>query len=397
MEALNFLRFWKPSYGAHKGNQNQRCYGNSGKTEIPKSLIVSDHELDEGEDSFIDLELPLHEFGDKGKVQCNSREESGVKGKKRFDSKEERVLHEPAKNIGDKELDLAQQTRSLSPSDHFSKRKIIPIEPSSKPQSPIALLKSAPKFRVFTLKKSKSIANTSNTYRAEKTEFIGISMETPKHEKQGSSKHLKVKFKIEESPNLPIFTRENSLRKTEGKTEYSLSDDSSKRLWKDLIHKYLNIIRPLYVKVSRKNSQSDKTKVSGDLSMSSPAASPATVYSMKEKQGNLSTGVRGVCKQLGKSRSASAAASPINRRDDSLLLQHDGIQSAILHCKRSFNSSRESSWLSRCTSDSSQEKLSNASSTDSSLLSRVTSNSSSYEKLMDSARISGEEGNVFST
>ncbi|XWS37907.1 hypothetical protein CRYUN_Cryun19dG0085600 [Craigia yunnanensis] len=240
------------------------------------------------------------------------------------------------------------------------------------------------------------MANTRNIYRKEKTEFIGISMETPKHEKQGSSKHFKVKFKIEESPNLPIFTGENSLRKTKGETEYSLSDDSLKRLSKDLIKKYLNITKPLYVKVSKKNSQSDKTKISGDLSMSSSAASSATVYYMKEKQGNLATGFRGVCKHLEKSRSASAAASPISRRDDSLLLQHDGIQSAILHCKKSFNSSRvEYSWLSRCTSDSSQEKLSNASSTDSSLLSRVASNSS-YEKLMDSARIFSE-GNVFST
>ncbi|KAE8716234.1 hypothetical protein F3Y22_tig00110156pilonHSYRG00617 [Hibiscus syriacus] len=98
---------------------------------------------------------------------------------------------------------------------------------------------------------------------------------------------------------------------------------------------------------------------------------------------------KGAYKHLEKSKSSSASASPINRRDDSLLLQHDGIQSAILHCKRSFNSSRESSWLSRCTSDSSsQDKLSNASSTDSSLFSRVTSNS---------ARTSGEEGHAFST
>ncbi|XVF50911.1 hypothetical protein PTKIN_Ptkin04bG0141600 [Pterospermum kingtungense] len=364
MEALKFLRFWKPSYGSHKENQNQPCIGNSCTTEIPKSMAVSDPELDEGEDSFIDLELSLHGFDDKGNVHCDSHEENCVKGKKRFES-EEQAVHEPAKIVGDKELDLPKQARSLSPNDHFSKRKIIPIELSSKPQSPIALLKSAPKFRVFTLRKSKSVANTSNTYIGEKTELIGISMGTPKHEKQGSSsKHFKVKFQIEESSNLPIFTRESSLRKTKAKAEDSLPDDSSRRLSKDLIQKSLNIIKPLYVKVSKKNIQSDKTKILSDVSMASPAASPAaTVYSVKGKQGNLSTGVRGVCKHLGKSRSASATSSPISRRDDSLLLQHDGIQSAILHCKKSFNSSRESSWLSRCTSDSSQEKLSNASST----------------------------------
>ncbi|MBA0636229.1 hypothetical protein Godav_022417 [Gossypium davidsonii] len=361
MEALNFIRFWRPSNGGHKENRAQPCGGNSSTTEVPKALIASDHELDEGDDSFFDLELPVHEFSDKGNVDGNCREENGVNGDKRFDSKEE-------------------QPRSFSPNDNFSKRKIIPIEPSSKPQSSIALLKSAPKFRVFTLRKSKSMANSSSTLE-DKAELIGISMETPKHEKQRSNQHLKANIKTDKSPNFPIFTRESSSRKIKGKTE----DDSAKRLLKDLMQKYLHKIKPL----SKRNSLSDKIRVSGEL----PMSSPATVFSIEEKQENL----RGVCKQLGKSRSTSSASSPISRRDDSLLLQHDGIQRAILHCKKSLNSSRaESSRLSRCTSDSSQEKLSNASSTDSSLLSRVTSNSS-YEKLMDSARISSEEGNVFST
>ncbi|TYG46518.1 hypothetical protein ES288_D11G262100v1 [Gossypium darwinii] len=342
MEALNFIRFWRPSNGGHKKNRAQQCGGNSSTTEVPKALIALDHELDEGDDSFFDLELPVHEFSDKGNVDGNYREENGVNGDKRFDSKEE-------------------QPHSFSPNDNFSKRKIIPIEPSSNPQSPIALLKSAPKFRVFTLRNSKSMANSSSTLE-DKAELIGISMETPKHEKQGSNQHLKANIKMDKSPNFLIFTKESSSRKIKGKIE----DDSAKRL----------------------NSLSDKIRVSGEL----PMSSPATVFSIEEKQGNL----RGVCKQLGKSRSTSSASSPISRRDDSLLLQHDRIQSAILHCKKSLNSSRESSRLSRCTSDSSQEKLSNASSTDSSLLSRVTSNSS-YEKLMDSIRISSEEGNVFNT
>ncbi|GMI99639.1 MEMBRANE-ASSOCIATED KINASE REGULATOR 5 [Hibiscus trionum] len=289
MEALNFLRFWINSYGVHKLNQTQPCNGSGGATNATADAF--DHELDEGDDAFIDLQFPLHEVGDKG-------------------------------NVGNKEL-------ALSPNDHFSKRKILPIEPFSKPQSPIALLKSAQKFRVFTPRKSKP--------------------ETPKHEKQSGGKQ---------------FAGDDSSRKMNG-----LTNDSSTRFSKDLMHKYLNVIKPLYTKISKKNSR----RISGDSSMLSPAASPANT--------------RGIYKHLGKSKSSSAAASPINRRDDSLLLQDDGIQSAILHCKRSFNSSRESSWLSRCTSDSSsQEKLSNASSTDSSLFSRATSSS---------ARTSSEEGNVF--
>ncbi|KAK8686561.1 hypothetical protein V6N13_125585 [Hibiscus sabdariffa] len=334
MEALNFIRFWKPSNCGDRqnGGQPRRCNKNNNTTLVPKALNASDHELDEGDDSFFDLKLPLHGF-------------------------------EPTK---------------LSPNDNFSKRKILPIEPSSDPQSPTASLKSTPKFRFFTLSKSKSVATTSRTIIVEKAELIGLSMESPEHEKLGSNKHFRVKLKIEDSP---IFTRENSSRK--GETE-----DSSKRLLKDKMQRYLNKFKPFYVKGPRKNSLREKIKVSVDLPVPSPVSSPASVYLMKEKQ----TGGRGVCKQLGKSRSTSAASSSlISRRDDSLLLQHDGIQSAILHCKKSLNSSRaEPSKLSRCTSDSSQEKLSNASSTDSSLLSRVTSNSS-YEKLMDSARISSEE------
>ena len=107
------------------------------------------------------------------------------------------------------------------------------------------------------------------------------------------------------------------------------------------MQKYLNLIKPLYVKVSKRYS--DKIKLSDELSVGSPASSPATMaVPRKEKQGNIPAGIRGVCKHLGKSKSSSAigAVPVVNRRDDSLLQQHDGIQSAILHCKRSFNGSR---------------------------------------------------------
>ncbi|XP_010270646.1 PREDICTED: probable membrane-associated kinase regulator 2 [Nelumbo nucifera] len=82
------------------------------------------------------------------------------------------------------------------------------------------------------------------------------------------------------------------------------------------------------------------------------------------KQGNLPAGLRVVCKHLGKSRLASSAVAAVQpvgfqarRCDDSLLQQQDGIQSAILHCKRSFNASRDSetSLLSQCASDPSHE------------------------------------------
>ncbi|WOG92826.1 hypothetical protein DCAR_0312103 [Daucus carota subsp. sativus] len=53
---------------------------------------------------------------------------------------------------------------------------------------------------------------------------------------------------------------------------------------------------------------------------------------------------KGVCKGLMKSKSSvRTVAVPLSRRDDSALQQQDGIQSAILHCKRSYSSSSSSS------------------------------------------------------
>lgn len=123
------------------------------------------------------------------------------------------------------------------------------------------------------------------------------------------------------------------------------------------------MVKPLYIRVSKRHSnEKQPAGFSGQLVAQSPVRPDAqkTEKTVKpeageEKGGNkqgklLPAGLRVVCKHLGKSRSASsaavAAAPPVpvakqgRRRDDSLLEQQDGIQSAILHCKRSFNLSR---------------------------------------------------------
>lgn len=143
-------------------------------------------------------------------------------------------------------------------------------------------------------------------------------------------------------------------------------------------------MKPLYIRVSKRYAE--KLRFSGQLSLGSGLKAsapslpppPSTVASAQKtsppksttsaeksqpetesteappasnaksvRQGNLPAGLRIVCKHLGKSRSASSAVAaaptaPVmsRRRDDSLLQQQDGIQSAILHCKRSFNASR---------------------------------------------------------
>ncbi|KAF2315534.1 hypothetical protein GH714_040058 [Hevea brasiliensis] len=362
MEALYFLKFWRPTT---LNKDHRPSNGNSDTTEIKTTVVDADDDFSEEEDSFFELELTVPDFDNNKRKNKN-----GIpldKDSNTFDSKED-TLHNSATKASNIEHRFPPPTVSLSPTDLLSKRKILPIEPISKPQSPISLLKSAPRFRVLMFKKSKSMAE-HETGKTGEAELKGVFVDTPKNKKP-KSKLFTVKFKLKEAANVPIFTRDNSLRK-------QISDDSSKKFPKEVIQKYLKLIKPLYIKVSKR--QSEKPKFTADLSVPSPSFSPATLPSgspKKEKPGSIPAGIRVVCKHLGKSKSASAATivrpSTATRRDDSLLLQHDGIQSAILHCKKSFNSS---------------------SSIDSSLFSRFASDPL-HEKSMASPRISHEEKGI---
>ncbi|KDP22202.1 hypothetical protein JCGZ_26033 [Jatropha curcas] len=353
MEALYFLKFWRPTT---QNKDHRPSNGNSDTAEIATAMVDTDDEFIEEEDSFFELELTVPDYDNNKCESKNNRPldtDSNI-----FDSKEQ-TLHNSTNKAGNVQDKFPPPNVSLSSTDLLSKRKILPIEPISKPQSPISLLKSAPRFRVLMFKKSKSMA-AKETGKTGETELKGVFVDAPKNKKQ-ESKLFTIKFKLKEAANVPIFTRDNSLRKQI--SDDSLSDDSSKRFSKEAIQKYLKLIKPLYIKVSKK--QSEKPKFSGELSAASPSSSPATLPSgspKKEKQGSIPAGIRVVCKHLGKSKSASAATAvlppTVTRRDDSLLLQHDGIQSAILHCKKSFNSStsRDSSLLSRFASDPLHEK-----------------------------------------
>ncbi|KAF3650816.1 putative protein LURP-one-related 17-like [Capsicum annuum] len=280
-----------------------------------------------------------------------------------------------------------------------------------------SLLKSATKFRVLMLKLKKPKANAATkTGKSEGDDDENASVSaTPKQKKVSEnvkeetlnrvqSKFLTVKFKVEEVAIKSLFTRDNSSSKN-SKTQKLLPEEArlasstntnaaanstleearstntnnaansssdEKKFSKDVMQKYLKKVKPLYIRVSKRYSE--KLRFTGELSSGpSPPSSAAdkaeaasdtpTTAEKNQKQGNIPTGLRIVRKHLGKSKSASSAvvaAAPVvsNRRDDSLLQQQDAIQGAILHCKRSFNSSRdsESSILSRSASDASHEK-----------------------------------------
>ncbi|CAF2324046.1 hypothetical protein BRARA_J00796 [Brassica rapa] len=225
---------------------------------------------------------------------------------------------------------IPEETEEKQNTFPVSKSKVLPfVETTSKPQSPITLLQPSEKLRAFSFKKS-----------------------TTTEKKEPNSRSLNVRFRFEDET-------------TRCEDSASSVPSSSKR--------FFDLIKPLYNKTTKKQSINSVS--------TSPASSPAA----REKQRSNIT--RSVRRQLGKSRSASAtvgAMSPVKRLDESLQVQQDGIQSAILHCKKSFHGSRESSMLSRSTSESSsQEKLSTSSSEDSYLFSRMSSDSMS-EKSIDS-------------
>ncbi|KDP25368.1 hypothetical protein JCGZ_20524 [Jatropha curcas] len=294
-------------------------------------------------------------------------------------------------------------------------------EPNSKPQFPVSLLKSATKFRVFMLGFKKSKMNSTEKSNEKNGETSTQSVASPtskqqqhKQEEKGEegtkqSKFFTVKFKVEEVPIVSLFTRESSKNAKSSQKQNNTEENASaaaaatsdeKRFSKDVMQKYLKKVKPLYIRVSKRYGE--KLRFSGQLSLGSalkasapspPPPPPSTATTAQKssptttadksqpetesteapsasnvkslKQGNLPAGLRVVCKHLGKSRSASSAvaaapSAPVisKRRDDSLLQQQDGIQSAILHCKRSFNASRDSdsSLLSRSVSDPSYEK-----------------------------------------
>ncbi|KAI4315482.1 hypothetical protein L6164_028283 [Bauhinia variegata] len=430
MEAFSLLKYWRGGGGVgaaaaiSSANAISPTTSTTIVTAVAENVVETDDE-DDDDGPFFDLEFTIpdeaddsedgHENPNPDQTDGNSAhsgEEDGDEAEHDDDDesdggdgeREFKFMLSPSSN------DRSDPNLSLSPSDDlFFKGKLVQVEPSSfvlnpsepnsKAQFPALLLKSATKFRVFMLGLKKSKSNTSGK------ESSGSDSATPKQSQSQQPESLKklpepepqkrklftVKFKFEEVPIMSLFTRDNSSRGASGNKSQKQSMEESpseeKRFTKEVMHKYLKMVKPLYIRVSRKYE--DKLRFSGQLNISSggkvasPPAKPtaeaqaqaqaqaqteadvcetagANNHIKNQKQGNLPAGLRVVCKHLGKSRSASsavAAAPPglasSKRRDDSLLQQQDGIQGAILHCKRSFNASRESeaSQLPRSASD----------------------------------------------
>ncbi|KAG8045789.1 hypothetical protein GUJ93_ZPchr0008g13199 [Zizania palustris] len=245
---------------------------------------------------------------------------------------------------------------------------------------PASFLRPATKFRVLLLKLRKPKVPVPAECNG------GNGSSVPK------TNRFLIKFRVEDAPFISLFTRDNSSR-TSGagdgsgasaakpvvqppETAAITADAEERRFAKEVLLKYLNKIKPLYVKVSRRNgdrlrfagaSEGEETDLEPDPSPSpSPSPSPASTAApapppaavvacgVRAPRASVPAGLKQVYKRLGKSRSASSAvaaapspppappsAAPQSQRcDDSLLQLQDGIQSAIAHCKRSFNASQ---------------------------------------------------------
>ncbi|KAK7358565.1 hypothetical protein VNO77_00498 [Canavalia gladiata] len=385
METFSLLKYWKggaaltPPSSAADTTTAIPCA-------VAQNVIETDdddNENDEGDDGpFFDLEFTVPDEDEPEDSEDANENQNDVEEE---DDDDDNNNNDESEREFKFTFSPSSNDTNLSPSasdDLFVKGNLLlhSSEPNSKPQLSASLIKSATKFRVFMLGLKKSKPNNMEPNTSESSSASNPQQPEPPKKLQ-QRKLFTVKFKIEETPIVSLFTRDNSSRackasqnqkqqnKEESQTPSSASDE------KRLMHRYLKMVKPLYVRVSRRHAEKLKLSEQHNVSLpeSGKTATPQAQLSLVaekapteadgsetagtnmkvQKQGNnipLPAGLRVVCKHLGKSRSASSSAATSaapasasvssRRRDDSLLQQQDGIQGAILHCKRSFNASR---------------------------------------------------------
>lgn len=188
----------------------------------------------------------------------------------------------------------------------------------SKSHSPVTVLGSGIKFRVFFFGFRKS--------NSEKTGIDDSSTVNPKHHNKRS------------------FPRDNSLRSKLEK-EFSVEESSSKQFARAAeLAKFLKMVK-------RRNSKMCIDKIRPSYQVSTPIMQciSSSRKQLEEKQRNRVAVFGAVCKHVMKSRTAppssfTGVSSAMNRRDDSLLEQNDGILGAILHCKRSYSTASKGTY-----------------------------------------------------
>ncbi|XP_059306836.1 probable membrane-associated kinase regulator 2 [Lycium ferocissimum] len=309
MEAFNLLKFWRTAAVRDIGPDLDSV------KKFADAVDNTDEEIDNDEDSFFDLVI------------------TGINGyPKETNNSNSVCVNSSSLKQGKSEINSPE-----SPKDVFFKPKPFSIDTNSKPISPNSMLRAVPKFRVCFL-----------GFRKSKPEKVDISDSSTANPKIQTQKHSpKEHSKVGEVPISCVSFRYNSLTgsKLHKEDKDSSINDSSKQSAKADMCKYLKLMKPLYSISSKRYTDKVRESKLSSLSIQS-MSSPRN--SSEEKQGNRVAVLGAVRKRLGKSRSttstfAGASLSPMRRRDDSLLEKNDGIQGAILHCKRSYSSARKDS------------------------------------------------------
>ncbi|XP_074562921.1 putative membrane-associated kinase regulator 2 [Curcuma longa] len=343
MESFSLLKYWRGGGGATVAaaiRSSAATHGTDVATAVlrPSSATTDDGE---GEDDgpFFDLEFAAFGAAD------------GSVSKSRIEVEEGEFDIELKGAGGGGKL----RAEGLSSSDDlFFKGKLAPLEPSSivvaddKPQyeASVSLLKLAPKFRVFSLgyRKLKPAAAA-----AEPNAAAHPAAAPPKQQPQQHQSKFFTRDRRARSPSANRPSKTAATANTSATVQAAAVEADEKRSAREVLQKYRNMIKPLYVRASRKHVE--KHKVSGASSEGDPPEDQApTKYAGGGK--NLPAGTRVAGKRLGKSWQTSAAVAAVpsppppqpQRRDDSLLELQDGIQSAIAHCKRSFTAPDKGRW-----------------------------------------------------
>ncbi|KAJ4752481.1 membrane-associated kinase regulator [Rhynchospora pubera] len=355
METFSLLKYWRGG-GSTTNTTTTTTSPSTPTTTISTSALsptVSSSLSDSDEEgSFFDLEFSVQEESDLATLSSHADVDL--------------LRSEPVSPSGD--LFLNSNSIIISSSD-----------PDTKPlnQFPVSLLKSATKVRVFLLGLKKS--------RSTSTDQPGSAVLS-----------TKPKFLV-----VSLFSRDSGVKQNKSSKEEAVVSAEERKFAKEVVLKYLNKIRPLYVRVSKRygeklrfaTSEGEETDAETEVAVVAPtpvpvkatpvpketvivepdtAAHPVVVAcGVRAPRASVPAGIKEVYKRLGKSRSASATVAakaavseipPPQRRDDSLIQQQDGIQSAIAHCKRSFNSSSigSESPLQRSMSDPGDGRLDTA-------------------------------------
>ncbi|CAO2819138.1 unnamed protein product, partial [Amaranthus hypochondriacus] len=273
MEAFSLLKYWKStSNGGENGVSPQTSLTTSAPTSSTSTIVTaaSDaHDSDTTDDDgpFFDLEFTVPtEDEDEEEEETDNDEENN-------DEKEAEEIYEELE-VESEERELEGTNLTLSPSDDlFFKGRIVSIdasEVSSENKSvqfpiPVSLVKSATKFRVFLtgLKRSKS--------KSKQQQCLPLQS----HNHNNKNKFFAVRFKIDDVPVLSLLTRASSnsnnsvtnasdslngkddekRQKQPEKSDEKDEGEKKNTLKKEVVQKYLKMVKPLYVKVSKKNQK----------------------------------------------------------------------------------------------------------------------------------------------